>query len=105
MNIKRLFFSSIFSGFAVLVLYYLFFSTNGVNYNSRQIKIAGTGSMYPTFPKSQEKDLIKQSKDIIGLYDFMSYPSGFVFFGKRYFGYNFQRTPRWNDLSKVALPR
>lgn len=69
----------------------IYISTNMLGFISSPIPIAGTGSMYPTFPKSSEKDLIKQSKDIIGLYDFMPYPNGLVLFGKRYFGYELHR--------------
>jgi len=62
-----------------------------LGYNPRAIPIAGTGSMYPTFPKSYEKDKIKQYQDIIGIYDFTPYPNGIVLFGKRYFGYDLHK--------------
>lgn len=62
-----------------------------LGFNPRTTLVAGTGSMYPTMPKSYEKDIIKRSKDIVGQYDFMPYPNGFVLLNKRYFGYDLQR--------------
>jgi len=55
------------------------------------VQITGTGSMFPTLPKSSEKDPLKQAKDIVGKYNFTSYPNGLVLFNKRYFGYKLQR--------------
>lgn len=95
-NITRLFIGSLVVGFLLLIWfvgYFLVVITGAemLGYNPRGISIAGTGSMYPTFPKSYEKDRIKQYKDIIGIYDFTPYPNGLVVFGKRYFGYELHR--------------
>ena len=65
-----------------------------LGFNPRSVPISGTGSMFPTFPKSIEKDIKKQSKDIIGNYDFTPYPNGLFLFNKRYFGYKLGR----NDI-------
>ncbi|VVA44146.1 Signal peptidase I [Candidatus Roizmanbacteria bacterium] len=65
-----------------------------LGFNPRSVPISGTGSMFPTFPKSIEKDIKKQSKDIIGNYDFTPYPNGLFLFNKRYFGYKLSR----NDI-------
>ena len=62
-----------------------------LGYNTRPVPVLGTGSMYPTFPKSHEIEKIKQYEDIIGTYDFTPYPNGLLIFGKRYFNYNLQR--------------
>lgn len=62
-----------------------------LGYNPEAVSIAGTGSMYPTFPKSNEKDRTKQFKEIVGTYDFTPYPNGVIAFGKRYFGYELHR--------------
>ncbi|MEK7450663.1 MAG: signal peptidase I [Patescibacteria group bacterium] len=80
--------------FPLWALPYFFVSyvvANALGFVSSPIPIAGTGSMYPTFPKGSKKDLIEQSKETIGSYDFMPYPNGLVLFGKRYFGYKLQR--------------
>lgn len=65
-----------------------------LGFNPRSVPISGTGSMFPTIPKSIEKDIKKQSKDIIGNYDFIPYPNGLLLFNKRYFGYSIKR----NDI-------
>lgn len=38
-----------------------------LRYYQIPIPISGTGSMYPTFPKSLEKDKVKQAKDVSGI--------------------------------------
>jgi len=53
--------------------------------------IAGTGSMYPTFPKGDKITPIAQFNQIVAKPTFISYPSGIVLFGKRYFGRNLER--------------
>lgn len=64
---------------------------NYLGYYKIPLPVSGTGSMYPTFPKSYEKNKVKQSSDIIGIFDFSPYPNGLVLFGKRYLGYELQR--------------
>lgn len=53
--------------------------------------VAGTGSMYPTFPKGDKVKPIDQFNQIVAAPSFISYPSGVVIFDKRYFGRNLQR--------------
>ncbi len=53
--------------------------------------VAGTGSMYPTFPKSNAVTPIDQFKQTVATPSFISFPSGIVLFGKRYFGRNIER--------------
>lgn len=62
-----------------------------LGYNSDPIKISGTGSMYPTFPKGQGKTSQALSKEIVSTPGMLPYPNGLVLFGNRYFNYNLQR--------------
>ncbi len=62
-----------------------------LGYKSSDYPIVGTGSMYPTFPKSDKKSPIEQYKDIVGSYAALPYPNGVVLFGKRYLGHEIQR--------------
>jgi len=62
-----------------------------LGFNPHNTLVAGTGSMYPTLPKSYEKDMLKRANDIVAQYDFLPYPNGLVLFNKRYFGYKLQR--------------
>lgn len=55
------------------------------------IPISGTGSMYPTFPKGQNKNPQEQAKEIVSMPGMTPYPNGIVLFGKRYFGNDIQR--------------
>lgn len=80
--------------FPIWVVGYAIFGVmiaESLGYNPTPIPIAGTGSMYPTFPKSHEKDPVKQFEDVIGVYDFTPFPNGIFLFGKRYFGYELHR--------------
>lgn len=58
-----------------------------LGYNPEGISIAGTGSMYPTFPKGEGKDPKELAKQIVGTPGMIRYPNGIVIAGKRYFGY------------------
>ena len=62
-----------------------------LGFNPHTTLVGGTGSMYPTLPKSYEKDMKKRANDVVGQYDFMPYPNGLSLFKKRYFGYKLQR--------------
>lgn len=57
----------------------------------QQISIAGTGSMYPTFPKGTGKTSKEQAKEIVSQPGMMLYPNGIPFWGKRYFNYTIGR--------------
>lgn len=85
--LKILFFLALFPIF--LTAYYL--SYDYLGYNVKSIPILGTGSMYPTFPKSKERDRVKRYQDIVGTYDFSPYPNGLMLFGKRYFNFHLKR--------------
>ncbi|MBI5613478.1 signal peptidase I [Candidatus Gottesmanbacteria bacterium] len=56
-------------------------------FEGEDIKIAGTGSMYPTFPKGTGASDIARAKEIVAFSSMKRYPSGIELFGKRYFGY------------------
>lgn len=62
-----------------------------LGYSTFTESIAGTGSMYPTFPKSNKPTLLEKADDIVASANFISYPSGIVLLGKRYFGRDLQR--------------
>lgn len=53
--------------------------------------IAGTGSMYPTFPKGSGKSPVEQINEIVANTPVRSYPGGFMLLGERYFGHKLQR--------------
>lgn len=53
--------------------------------------IAGTGSMYPTFPKGSSKTVLAQMSEVAGRAKARIYPGGFIFRGIRYFRYELQR--------------
>ncbi len=50
------------------------------------VPIAGTGSMYPTFPKGESKDPKTQSQELVATPGMLPYPDGFQIFGYRFFG-------------------
>lgn len=62
-----------------------------LGYGTDIIRISGTGSMFPTFPKGEGKDPKKLAKQIVGTPGMMPYPNGLVIAGKRYFGYEIGR--------------
>lgn len=62
-----------------------------LGYSQEPITIAGTGSMYPTFPKGQGKTPQELAKEIVGAPGMLSYPNGLVINGKRFFGYQLGR--------------
>ena len=64
-------------------LFLIFFAWVGSLLND-PISISGTGSMYPTFPKSQPEEVVAT----LGM---SPYPSGISLFGKRYLGYEIKR--------------
>lgn len=53
--------------------------------------IAGTGSMYPTFPKGKSKERLAQIQEVAAITKARRYPGGIKLFGKRYFDYKLQR--------------
>lgn len=58
---------------------------------SEDIKVAGTGSMYPTFPKGVGDTDITRSKEIVAWSKMRRYPSGFSIGGNAFFGYAINR--------------
>lgn len=68
-----------------------FFIFDYMGFIPMQISVSATGSMYPTFPKSNSKNRAIQSQEVAGRYSMFPYPNGLVLFGKRYFNYQLQR--------------
>ena len=52
------------------------------------IKIAGTGSMYPTFPKGAGSTDIARAKEIVAFSSMKRFPSGIILFGKHFLDMN-----------------
>ena len=57
----------------------------------QEIQIAGTGSMFPTFPKGTSSDEIINAKEIVAWPKMKVFPSGFNLFGINLFSYALQR--------------
>lgn len=53
--------------------------------------VAGTGSMYPTFPKGETLTNLERMDEIVAQAKVRAYPGGILFFGQRYFGRDLQR--------------
>ena len=64
---------------------------NALGYITEPISVAGTGSMFPTFPKGQTKTPQEQADEIVGTPGMFRYPNGLVLFGKRIFGHRLGR--------------
>lgn len=62
-----------------------------LGYLDEPIAVAGTGSMYPTFPKGQTKTLKEQGNEVVATQGMFPYPNGLVLFGKRLFGHEIGR--------------
>ena len=63
----------------------------------QEIKIAGTGSMYPTFPKGEDKDDIVNAKETVAWPKMRTYPSGIEILGFHLFSYKLGR----NDIVEI----
>ncbi len=72
----------------LLVTYLIF---NRLRLINEQVAISGTGSMYPTFPKGQNKNPKEQAKEIAGIVGMLPYPNGLFIFGKNYFGHQIEK--------------
>lgn len=55
-----------------------------------KIPIAGTGSMYPTFPKADSETDSQRAKETVAIPQMRFYPAGVKFFGKALFSYALQ---------------
>ncbi|MBP8590949.1 signal peptidase I, partial [Candidatus Shapirobacteria bacterium] len=64
---------------------------NALGYYAEPISIAGTGSMFPTFPKGEGKDPKELAKQIVGTPGMIRYPNGLIIAGKRYLNYEIGR--------------
>lgn len=53
-----------------------------------KVLIAGTGSMYPTFPKGKGETDILKSEEIVAWPKMRKYPTGFTIFGQNFFSYD-----------------
>lgn len=62
-----------------------------LGYSTDEIPIAGTGSMYPTFPKGQGKTAKELSNEVVGTPGMLPYPNGIVLGGKRLLGNQISR--------------
>jgi signal peptidase I len=67
------------------------FVMSELGYSSVVESIVGTGSMYPTFPKSSKSTLLEKRNDVVASASFISYPTGIILFGNRYFGRDLKR--------------
>ncbi|MBI5452067.1 signal peptidase I [Candidatus Gottesmanbacteria bacterium] len=56
-----------------------------------KVLIAGTGSMYPTFPKGEGKNDLVQAQEIVAWPQMRKYPSGINIFGYNFFTYKMNR--------------
>jgi signal peptidase I len=56
-----------------------------------EISIAGTGSMYPTFPKGTSENDVVNAKEIVAWPKMKQYPSGINIFGNNIFSYKLKR--------------
>lgn len=57
----------------------------------QQVKVSGTGSMYPTFPKGTGKTIEEQSEEVVATPGMQLYPTGFTILGKSFFDYQIKR--------------
>jgi len=85
--------------------YYIVFQISKValGYSNEPNYVAGTGSMYPTFPKGEGKTIREQSKEIVATAGMLPYPNGLVLFGKRYLNHQLGRgdiVTFFNDKTK-----
>lgn len=64
---------------------------NKLGFDRQTTYIAGTGSMYPTFPKGEGKNPQELSHQVVSTPGMLPYPNGLVIFGKRYFGHTLGR--------------
>ena len=92
--VKRIFIVLIFVliiiniGLAFSSRFYQLLASVGVV--KEEILIAGTGSMYPTFPKGEGKSDIVRAAEIVAWPKMRRYPSGLKIFGKNFFSYDLQ---------------
>jgi signal peptidase I len=54
------------------------------------IKLSGTGSMYPTFPKGHGTNQIELAKEVVSAPAMFPYPNGIPLFGRTYFGHTIE---------------
>lgn len=66
-------------------------ATYSLGYSPITEYVAGTGSMYPTFPKSDKKTDLERFKQTVASAQFIPYPNGIALLGKRYFNHDLQR--------------
>ena len=79
-----------------------------LGYSNTPNTIAGTGSMYPTFPKGQGKTVAEQSKEIVATQGMLPYPNGINLFVTRIFNHKIGRgdiVTFYNDKTKEITKR
>lgn len=66
-------------------------ATSALGYAPVLEYVAGTGSMYPTFPKGDGKTDKENAMQAVATVTFLRYPGGVEVFGKRYFNHILER--------------
>lgn len=69
----------------------LYIPANMAGLISQPISIAGTGSMYPTFPKGHFKDPKEMAKELVATPGMKRYPNGIRVFNFNIFGHEIER--------------
>lgn len=62
-----------------------------LGYTTQDVRISGTGSMAPTFPKGEGNDPKELANQIVSTTGMLPYPNGLVVRGKRLFGHTLER--------------
>lgn len=76
---------------SILGIMIIYSSSYYLRYYEVAIPVAGTGSMYPTFPKGTKKTLREQAQELVSNPKMVPYPNGIFIFGKQYFAYQIKR--------------
>lgn len=80
---------------ALISAYFLAPSTRSlllsVGLIQEKILIAGTGSMYPTFPKGEGETDVKRAQEVVAGPKMRQYPGGLTLFGHKLFAYTLSR--------------
>lgn len=83
-----LFLTPIWGGVYFLAVYV---PANMAGLISSPMPIVGTGSMYPTFPKSDKKDDLEKYKEVVASANFVPYPNGINISGLKLLNHNLER--------------
>ena len=83
--VLSLIFFLLFIGFYTPPFIYKLLLNTG--YIQEEVNIAGTGSMYPTFPKGEGKTDVVRANEIVAWPKMQRFPAGFDLFGFKLFSY------------------